>query len=41
MIGWISPVMREAITLCDDFVTVHAAGKAAIELKLKNHLGIL
>lgn len=39
-VGWISPTMRSAIALCDDFLIVLAGGKPGIEAKIKNHLGI-
>jgi hypothetical protein len=40
MIGWISPAMRSAIGLCDDFPVVHAAGKVRIKAELMALLGI-
>jgi hypothetical protein len=39
-IGWVSPEMRSAITLCDRFPDVHQNGKALVEAKIKGHLGI-
>lgn len=39
-LGWISPEMRNAIALCDNFLDVHAGGRAIIAAKLKTHLGI-
>lgn len=34
MIGWISPLLRSTIVLCDDFPTVHANGRSAVEARL-------
>lgn len=39
MIGWINPTMQTTIAFCDDFPMIHAGGKAAIEAKLRAHLG--
>lgn len=39
-IAWVSPQMREAIALCDRFPDVLQNGRAAVEAKLKAHLGI-
>lgn len=39
-ISWVSPQMRDAIALCDRFPDVRRSGRAAVEAKLKAHLGI-
>ncbi|MDQ3514980.1 MAG: hypothetical protein M3462_15220 [Chloroflexota bacterium] len=39
-IGWVSPQMREAISLCDRFGDVHQNGRARIEAAIKSHLDI-
>jgi hypothetical protein len=38
MIGWINPTMRQTIAFCDDFPTVYAGEKVAIEAKLRAYL---
>lgn len=40
MLGWINFEMRDAIALCDNFLDVHVGGRAILEAKLRNHLGI-
>jgi hypothetical protein len=39
-IGWVSPQMHEAISLSDRFRDVHRDGRAAVEVRLRAHLGI-
>lgn len=37
MIGWVSPLLKSTIVLCDDFPAVHDNGRQMVEAKLAEH----